>query len=102
MFFKKVSRETNNKITLETDFETPEGIARAELQTNILSEMEIAQAGKRILAKLPGEKIEEGKFIAQKSTFPKWIPEELRKKDRGRLFSSLGANGWRCPLLPLR
>jgi hypothetical protein len=66
-------------ITLQTDLSTPENIAIAEHQSNILTEMDLAEAGKRIRTEnnsTPGD----ATYQAQPSTFPEWIPSELRRK----------------------
>ena len=54
-------------------------------QVNVLTELEIAEAGERVyiprdMEARYGEPGNEARFIARHSTFPKWIPEELRRK----------------------
>lgn len=45
-----------------------------EAMAQIFAELDIAEAGKRIA-------VDDGQVIGIKSTFPSWIPEELRSKD---------------------
>lgn len=66
-------------IKVQEDFSTPDGAAIGEAQGRVLSELKNAEAGQRIRT---GEKDAFGgeTWIAQKSTFPDWIPEKLRSK----------------------
>ena len=60
---------------LETEvIVVPKEVDKAEAESNIVTELEIAEAGKRI----PVEGQE--KPVIQKTTFPQWIPSDLRKK----------------------
>lgn len=48
--------------------------ALGEAQMQVMMEMEVAEAGKRF-------KTEDGEWTGTKSTFPQWVPEELRTKE---------------------
>ncbi|NQU99467.1 MAG: hypothetical protein HQ538_01905, partial [Parcubacteria group bacterium] len=74
-----IERSTfNNEPSLEEIHsilrEKPKPIKEQKAESEILEEFEIAEAGKRI------QTDDRTKPIVQKSTFPQWIPSELRRK----------------------
>jgi hypothetical protein len=75
----------NKKIELTTSYDTPHSFAQAELESNILTELSLAKAGKRTYIPADreaayGTQGSTRQFGVEHSTFPKWIPEGLRKK----------------------
>jgi len=75
----KVEKEQPKTIKLTTEPKNEQEIKRAEREARVLSELEIAEAGKRV-------KDSEGKWSGIKSSFPEWVPSNLRRR---KLFDSV-------------
>lgn len=80
-----IPKGITKKIELTTSYDTPHNFAQAELESNILTEMGLSKAGKRTYIPIDreaayGTQGSTRQFGVEHSTFPKWIPEGLRKK----------------------
>ena len=76
---KRIKPEIKEPIRFTEKFDTPELEARAEIEYQILAEIDTARPGFRVMAG-------KNEFTGVKSTFPSWVPQELRSTE---LFASI-------------
>lgn len=79
-----IRKKKEAEVPAEPELREEKEILKEELgriEGDIFMELDLAEAGKRIMIKEDPEKFgpTEYNFIAQKSTFPKWIPDHLKK-----------------------